>query len=207
MQDDLDIERYGDDFSESGNFTTASNDHEDDEQHAQKVNAQVENLEMLLEDLRSELNSEKLEHSKTIILLREANLTNEEPSPSPPTEQESGKSVPLAFYSGISAQFGRSSRNRLWSLIFLITIISDYEFEDSDEKSNSQSHNFSMQNNGEKVRNQDDQNNDSDAPASLRTEIDNLISILSTKSIPIGKIQNFNECDEIYCISALHLIK
>lgn len=35
----------------------------------------------------------------------------------------------------------------------------------------------------------------------------NFIKFLSTKSIPIGKIQSFDECDESYCISALRLIK
>lgn len=91
MINELDAEQYGDDFSESGNFASVSNDHDDDEQHAQKVNGQLENLEMLLDDLRSELSSEKLEHSKTINLLREASLTNEEPSSSPPTDRESGE--------------------------------------------------------------------------------------------------------------------
>lgn len=89
--DELDVEQYGDDFSESENFVSVSNDHHDDEQHAQRVNGQLENLEMLLDDLRCELNSEKLEHSKTINLLREASLSNEELSPSPPTDQDSGK--------------------------------------------------------------------------------------------------------------------
>jgi hypothetical protein len=37
MEDELDPDTYGDDFSESGHYASASNDQEDDEQHAQKV--------------------------------------------------------------------------------------------------------------------------------------------------------------------------
>ena len=36
MEDELDPDTYGDDFSESGHYASASNDQED-EQHAQKV--------------------------------------------------------------------------------------------------------------------------------------------------------------------------
>lgn len=90
MEDELDADTYGDDFSESGHFASASNDQEDDEQHAQKVNGKVENLEILLDELRNELSNEKLEHSKTLILLHEAILINEKTSSSSKIVREKG---------------------------------------------------------------------------------------------------------------------
>ena len=90
MEDELDADAYGDDFSESGHYASMSNDQEDDEQHAQKVNGKVENLEVLLDELRNELSSEKLEHSKTLILLQEANLIQEISSSSSKVGREKG---------------------------------------------------------------------------------------------------------------------
>lgn len=90
MEDELDADAYGDDFSESGHYASMSNDQEDDEQHAQKVNGKVENLEVLLDELRNELSSEKLEHSKTLTLLQEATLVHEISSSSSKSGRERG---------------------------------------------------------------------------------------------------------------------
>lgn len=48
MEDELDPDTYGDDFSESGHYASASNDQEDDEQHAQKVVLILDILSSLL---------------------------------------------------------------------------------------------------------------------------------------------------------------
>ena len=47
MEDELDPDTYGDDFSESGHYASASNDQED-EQHAQKVLGFLSNILILM---------------------------------------------------------------------------------------------------------------------------------------------------------------
>jgi hypothetical protein len=89
----------------------------------------------------------------------------------------------------------------------ILILTSDSEFEEGEKQHSSQSHNFSTPKIGCAARNQKENDDAPDIPPSLRTEMANFIKFLSTKSIPIGKIQNFDECDESYCISALRLIK
>jgi hypothetical protein len=67
--------------------------------------------------------------------------------------------------------------------------------------------NFSKPKTGCELRSQKGNCNDPDISPSLRTEMANFIKFLSTKSIPIGRIQSNDESDESYCISALRLIR
>lgn len=80
---------------------------------------------------------------------------------------------------------------------------SDREFEEGGERQN----NFSTPKTGREVLSQKENRDDPDIPPSLRVEMSNFMKFLSMKSIPIGKVQSCDECDERYCISALRLIR